>query len=131
MGDMFLAMKWIRWGITFLYAAVIYYLSSRTWGGTSLFPFADKVIHVCIYAGLGWLCAWSLVGSSRLRLREILFFAMAITALYGISDEVHQWFVPGRECDVWDGISDVIGGALGAGMYLLAYRRIARKRGVG
>ena len=38
--------------------------------------------------------------------------AWAITAGYGITDEVHQWFVPGRFASVADWIADALGAAV-------------------
>ncbi len=32
-----------------------------------------------------------------------------MSAAYGIVDEVHQYFVPGRQLSVWDMLSDVFG----------------------
>ncbi len=43
--------------------------------------------------------------------------AVLITAAYAITDETHQWFVPGRGASAWDVGLDVLGGILG--IYLL------------
>lgn len=40
--------------------------------------------------------------------------ALALASLYGVSDEVHQLFVPGRMCDPADWVTDTLGAALGA-----------------
>jgi VanZ family protein len=37
-----------------------------------------------------------------------------IGALYGISDEIHQYFVPGRVMDWTDAVADTCGIALGS-----------------
>lgn len=39
------------------------------------------------------------------------WYAFAIAALYGVSDEVHQHFVPGRFCRWQDVVSDAVGAA--------------------
>jgi VanZ family protein len=39
-----------------------------------------------------------------------------IAAVYGIVDEIHQYFVPGRDCSPWDWVADALGAAAGAGM---------------
>jgi VanZ family protein len=47
---------------------------------------------------------------------------------YGLGDEVHQLFVPGRLFDLADLAADAAGGALGSGAYLwLARRHLARR----
>ena len=55
------------------------------------------------------------------------FQAFCIASLYGVSDELHQYFVPSRYPGIDDMIRDVVGAALVAGMvYLMAcYRRTA------
>ena len=40
-------------------------------------------------------------------------FALALTALYAASDELHQVFVPPRQGSVWDVLLDTLGGAVG------------------
>ena len=39
--------------------------------------------------------------------------AIAIASLYGVTDEYHQLFVPGREFDVLDLVADTIGSIVG------------------
>ena len=103
-----------RWIATLAYAGVIFYLSSRTWGGAELFPHSDKVIHLVIYAGLAALCFWALQGTS-LRGRSQLFPMAAVMAfLYGVTDELHQMTVPVREASAADLFFDGVGAVLGA-----------------
>jgi VanZ family protein len=33
----------------------------------------------------------------------------AVGTCYAATDEFHQWFVPGRQCDVFDFLSDAVG----------------------
>lgn len=107
-------MKIVRYIITFGYMGFIFYLSSRSWGGTQLFPHADKVIHICLYAVLGALCYWTLLATT-LRGRAMLpHLAAAIATLYGVTDELHQLFVPGRSCDVLDLAADLAGAIIGS-----------------
>jgi VanZ family protein len=47
------------------------------------------------------------------------------TALYGLSDEVHQYFVPFRTADPLDLLADALGGALG----VLFYQALSRLTG--
>jgi VanZ family protein len=39
--------------------------------------------------------------------------AMALAALYAAGDEIHQAFVPSRQCSVWDVLLDTTGAAVG------------------
>jgi VanZ family protein len=41
---------------------------------------------------------------------------LALGALYGVTDEVHQGYVPGRMPDPWDWVADVVGLLIGYGI---------------
>lgn len=95
------------WLAVILYMGVIFFLSSIPGKDLPLlFPFSDKVIHLVEYGILGFLLRKAI---------NFYFFkypgvlAVLIGALYGLSDEIHQIFVPGRECNVVDWIFDVAG----------------------
>jgi VanZ family protein len=49
-------------------------------------------------------------------------------SVYGVIDEVHQYFVPGRDCNVWDWIADTLGAILGAGAILLIQRYLLKRK---
>jgi VanZ family protein len=55
-----------------------------------------------------------------------LFLAAAISSVYGIIDEIHQSFVPYRDCSFWDWLADTIGALLGAGTMKFAALRLRR-----
>ncbi len=106
---------WV-WGPVVLYLLLIFALSSI--GSPPGLParISDKTAHVILYSGLGVLLIRALAGVrlAGARLRQALL-AVAIGAAYGASDELHQFFVPGRSCDVFDWVSDLAGVVLGAG----------------
>jgi len=56
---------------------------------------------------------------------ESAVLGILFSALYGLSDEAHQYFVPGRDADVWDGMADLLGSIAGVAVY----RRLVDKRG--
>jgi VanZ family protein len=79
---------------------------------------AKKVAHFVEYAVLGLL--WSrALGRPTPR---SLVTAVAITALYGASDEVHQIWVPTRHARVFDACVDAFGGAWGAAVWWVVRR---------
>lgn len=51
--------------------------------------------------------------SARMRM-VLLVGAVALASLYGVTDELHQLFVPGRMCDPADWLTDTLGATLGA-----------------
>jgi len=107
------------WGPVAGYAGLIFYLSAQSHPDDnlpSLFGAVnDKVLHALEYAGLGGLCyrafRWGATGSVAAR---ALFFSILTASLYGVTDEVHQLFVPFRESSWQDWLADVTGSGLGA-----------------
>ena len=74
------------------------------------FSFQDKFLHFFVFGLLGLLMARSFK-KSRFKLFNNYYHILAIilTGLYGIIDEYHQYFVPGRYCDIYDFIADSVG----------------------
>ena len=114
---------YVRWAVTLAYAAGLFYLSSRPWSGVPTIPYIDKIAHLGLYAGLGFLCLWSLQGTLATSRNHLFFIAMAAVIAYGLSDEMHQMFVPGRSAEFGDLIADALGGALGVFLALWATGR--------
>ncbi len=100
-----------NWGPATLWAAALFYLSSRTFGsGPSLIPVSDKVVHVGLYAVLGGTLAWGRERSAPSPGHGVL---LSMGLLYALSDEYHQSFVPGRTADPADWLADAVGLLLG------------------
>jgi VanZ family protein len=97
-------------------AAVIFLMSSRTMSGFSApwLPGADKLAHLTIYGVFGALIAracWRTGSRSPLR---VVVLATLLATAYGLSDEVHQRFVPGRQFELLDLLADAVGAVCGA-----------------
>ncbi len=111
----------IRWLPSILYAGLIFYGSHQP----SLFPpsygFEDKLLHFAVYAGFGALVAFAV---PRHRIR----FAFLAALLYGFSDELHQFFVPGRQTEFLDWVADSVGGLTGGFLYEAIRARLAASR---
>lgn len=52
---------------------------------------------------------------------------LAICIIYGITDETHQLFVPGRAFQLSDLVMDAIGSMIGIAAVLFVYNRVRRK----
>ena len=78
------------------------------------FDFSDKLLHVGAYAVLGFLLyrAFSAKDNGATPVR-LIAMSIFLTALYGASDEIHQYFVPSRSAELLDFAADAIGGILG------------------
>lgn len=82
------------------------------------FPMADKVLHLVGYALLGGLFLRALrTFSIRDNKMLIIFLSMILSSLYGISDEIHQSFVPERSADIYDALADTVGSIFGVLIY--------------
>jgi VanZ family protein len=75
---------------------------------------ADKLVHLCIYFVFCFFSHRAFTHQQKFPLivRHSLVFSVVLTLLYGISDECHQYFVPGRSSDVFDVMADLAGGIL-------------------
>ncbi len=54
-------------------------------------------------------------------------YAFAISLLYAVSDEIHQYFVPGRACMLQDVLIDCIGMLIGLTLISMLYKFIINK----
>ena len=80
---------------------------------------ADKLVHVTMYAVLAWLSARALALPST---RGALIVVASVAA-FGVLDELHQHFIPGRSTDVSDLVADIVGACVGVLAFLAAHRR--------
>ncbi len=77
----------------------------------------DKVVHFSVYGLLGTLVVRAL-GRPR------AIWAVVLVSGFGVSDEVHQSFTPGRSMEIADWVADT----LGAAVAVTAYARWTRYR---
>ncbi len=99
-----------------LHAATVFFLSSLSNPLPELtMRVSDKILHGIEYASLAALVRVAL-GATRLGARRAFLAAVVAASLYGASDEFHQWFVPGRSCDVRDWLADTAGALAGAAL---------------
>ena len=80
------------------YAGTIFVLSSYELDRLPDYPFSgfDKLAHAALYGGLGILACRFLANDLRRSAPAAMIIAATLTSLYGLSDEIHQFFVPGR-----------------------------------
>lgn len=111
------------WLPLYIYAALIFSISSisKPLPETDI-PSLDKVLHIGAYALLGILASRAFRNSPRdVIFKNFKLLAVLGTSLYGISDELHQLFVPGREFSIFDIVADTIGGIVGTFVYSKYY----------
>lgn len=112
----FRASAWPRWLVDFvplfLWLGLIFFLSSQSVLIDIDNQVGDKTFyksaHFFAYAVLMWL-VWRALSPRRCADWPLLLAALGLTVLYGVSDEVHQLFVPGRQGRVADVLFDSAG----------------------
>jgi VanZ family protein len=103
------------WLPVIVYMVAIFVSSSISSPPSPPGPMTDKQVHVLMYAGLSALIVRALSGGWFVPPTPLtLFLAVAISTLYGISDEIHQYFVPPRTMDAADVQADIVGATLAA-----------------
>ena len=75
-------------------------------------PSAQNALHVPAYAALAWSWCWALGAWLPVPVARA-FAACSIASAYGVFDEWHQSFVPGRYASLTDVILNVAGAVLG------------------
>ena len=84
-----------------------------------------KAAHFTEYAILGILM-YNLFRSFNVSSKKS-FFAVAVCFLYAVSDEIHQYFVPGRACRFLDMLIDTAGSAFGSAVSILTGKIYSKK----
>jgi len=103
-----------------LYCGLIFALSSVSSVPALPGGISDKLAHALLYSGLGLLVSRAMTGGGPGQLSfPSLMAVVGFAAAYGLSDEVHQLFVPTRQFDPRDLSADVVGAAVGAGVWWL------------
>lgn len=133
------------WSAVACWAAFIFFLSAHTssdFSGEGLLaqvkrwltslvapvfgPETDAVsvaARFCEYLVFGALLFAALrVTGPDARPTALALGAIVAASAYGVTDEFHQLFVPGRLCDPSDWLTDTLGASLGAGIAVLIAR---------
>ena len=117
------------WAPVLGYAAAIYYFSSLPKPEEQLPEFvhdlSDKLLHIVEYGILGalWYRAFRWAAGPWIAGSAVLF-AVVAGSMYGMTDEVHQAFVPMRTASLLDWIADTIGTVIGVrGLSWIEHRR--------
>jgi VanZ family protein len=109
------------------YCALIFLVSAQSDLSLPAFPSSDKVAHGLEYVVLGILWARAAKASwPHWTFLWVLASISLFTGLYGVIDEWHQLYVPGRFSDWHDAFADLCGGTLGGMGYLIGVQVLRR-----
>ena len=107
----------LRLAPVLLTMAVIFYLSNQQGDSFSLPDIAniDKLLHCLLYTALGLAAFFALPRRWRQSHPFLASGAVVLFCLcYGLTDEFHQSFIPGRDSSMADVGADTLGGCLAA-----------------
>jgi VanZ family protein len=89
----------------------------------------DKLQHLLAYLALaGTLTFWFSPKQREFHRNRTLLLITLIASIYGVSDELHQFSVPGRDCNVWDWVADTLGAFIGVSAALLTDQYLLKHR---
>ena len=84
-----------------------------------------KLAHYTIYTVGGFLIM-NYAYTTNLKLKEKVLYSIAFGAGYAITDELHQFFMPGRSARVFDVGIDTLGVITGIAIYVAIRKNIER-----
>jgi VanZ family protein len=98
------------WVPTILWLGVILFLSSLPESATpGRFLVGDKIFHAAEYFILAFLILFALQRTTALKFSTCFWIVLASGTVYGLSNEIHQLYVPTRHFDLRDLLADVCG----------------------
>ncbi len=105
---------------------IIFFLSHQSGNSIDLpqLPFLDKFLHAGIYFTLGLTTSFAVSKNIWHKNRAATAVVVVVFCfLYGISDEFHQSFTPGRYPSWSDIAADVLGAFFAAALYFFYLNR--------
>ena len=103
--------------IALLIAIAMFYISSLTFGGTGEKEGTNLIAvlyHILAYFFLALFLGFALIKG---KYKSLFVIVILFSIFYGITDEIHQYFVPGRSAS----ISDVGLDSIGIMLFTLSY----------
>ena len=122
--------SFFRWGAVALWMGLIFYGSSIPLKSLPSGPeIAPIIVHFLEYFILATLLIFAISeGLDRKPHPFALFTAFIVSVFYGISDELHQLYVPGRVTDMMDLAVDAAGALLACFVIPLLMLVLSRKK---
>ncbi|MBC7361283.1 MAG: VanZ family protein [Candidatus Aminicenantes bacterium] len=110
-----------------VYCALMFFLSSKSLKIKLGFIYWDKGAHWLEFMILGFLLAFGFFNYFPGKTFLNSYLTLMIGILIGLTDELHQLFVPGRQCDWRDWIADITGVVVGLALFWFIDRRLGRQ----
>ncbi len=84
-----------------------------------------KLAHFTEFAALGFF-VFAFTDTFTLKRKKAIIISLIFSALYALSDEIHQYFVPERACRFTDVLIDSFGALFGIFVFITAYEVIKK-----
>ena len=108
--------SWLSWLITFIIAAVIFYLSSLSFKPGVFSEYKTFSYHFLIFFFFSFFLLISIIKGKN---KNLLLITILIAIMYAVLDEFHQLFIPGRSCSFSDFLIDLAGILIASLIYSL------------
>jgi len=101
------------WGCVAVWAGLIFFVSHLPSLTTNL-GIWDLILRKTAHMVEFGILALFLIRALRLtwpqfKLLKVLLWGCGLAVIYAVSDEFHQYYVPGRVCSLWDVVFDSLG----------------------
>ncbi|MBI9070341.1 MAG: VanZ family protein [Melioribacteraceae bacterium] len=98
-----------------IYWVILFALTTLPSKSLPSVAFSDKIKHFLAYFILTILLKLTLHFQEKynLTLKMCTVITLGIIAFYGMADEIHQYFIPGRYCEFYDWVANIAGGIVG------------------
>ena len=128
--------KFFNWQGLFYHLPPVAICTLIFWGSSlpgndipDLFSFQDKVFRFVVFSLLAFLTARAVWFERPLwRPTHFGLAATLFAAVYGLSDECHQLFVPFRHATALDWLTDALGGLFGSFLWTHIHTHVRVKR---
>ncbi len=84
-----------------------------------------KLAHYTIYT-IGGFLIMNYAYTTNLKTKEKILYSIAFGAGYAVTDELHQFFMPGRSARLFDVCIDTLGVITGIGIYTVMRKNIEK-----
>ena len=112
----------ISWIITIVMASIIFYASSLTFLGVGKTSYMSYIYHFTAFSYLSLFLLISLTKGKNSK--KLIILGIILALIYGIFDEIHQYFIPGRTST----IKDILVNSIGIFITSIAYTNYCRKK---
>ncbi len=103
--------------------ATLFYSSSMEADQLPGVEISDKLAHLIAYGLLTFTWLYGFARGTRLSMPAVYTLSLVLSGLYGVSDEYHQSFVPGRDTSGLDIVANLAGALLCISLYIALHKR--------